>query len=1156
MPPVIRFHAGGTFPLNNTLYVTRKADNQLLELCRKREYVSVLAPRQMGKSSLIVRTINRLKNEASTAYIELNELKRKFDDEWYFGIIDIIVSELKLQAEYDAWRQQLVSSGGVFRLSRFFEEVVLTKIAGNIIIFIDEIDSAASHNLKDDLFATVRALYNKRATMDDYERLSFVLVGTATPNDLIRDPDRTPFNIGQSIRLDDFTREEVELLTNGLPEGVERSVIDWIYGWTDGHPYLTMRLCKQVAESVAEEEHTRSRWTKARLSRLVSDLFLDRSKGWDPNLATILKRLTVQKDQTQQDNTRDLPSTQTDEDSPLIEGIVPIVGDVLDTYRKIRTSIRGVPDNEQDAVLAYLKISGVVKPTKMGYLRVRNRIYAAVFNERWLSHHLPTSILRTLQLRRATAAAWMLVPLAFVILAVQLFSAYAEIRQINRDKSEALKALTQARLETAQDQIKLTQLQTDTVKAKTELVSAKSAKDTAIRNARIANATVRTIHSQLATISSKLQTTKTSLTNAQTEKRKADTELANVRIQDASLRSDLETLRPQVASMTKSLSDKQKELSDKQTLLEGIQGNIASLQMDLANLQRDKDAAIMRENAAKMAEDTATRNANTAKQAASIAERKVHGSTATFYSQQSGQEIAALNEGVAGYDRWTEINQSDLPYQSRPDEVLHGILEAKDAVNRSLPLPRGGDFAVYRSDAVTKDIDDNGNTRNIQGLIVTTDNQCAQLWNASTGKPIHKLPHLAMVHTAIFSKDAKRILTASADGSACIWDALTGSLLYEPLQHGKSVLTADFADDDVTVVTMDIDGTAQIWRPDKEGKKYLPSATLKALQKTSDRMVDRSPTSRTRGGSSVHHRDWSSYWMAVLSPPTRKAVIAYFSPRGNHVVIQYDDGTVWLWPWKEKHYPVKLGKAVHLDFNNIARRVPNSIFQYSPAKYVVTTGKDFITRVWDTDTCVIITRVVTETHLIDSVYSPRNHRLITANAMGEIRSYDLERQKSAANAHTLDLVLKPITWFYKRLSPSWAEYESITLALPALPPTAPPFGDTRSEMLYTVPICMRLSPDERQFLAAYPNNVRLWDMSSGNLRETRTLGGEHYQYDVLIYPDISHIVTCGRNQIRLHELIPSTRPVLTTREELEQASEKAFSEAQEILKYQPQDPPK
>jgi adenylate cyclase len=68
----------------------------------------------------------------------------------------------------------------------------------------------------DDFFALIRACYNKRVDCSEYHRLTFALLGVATPSDLIQDKSRTPFNIGKAIALDGFKLEGAQPLAEGL----------------------------------------------------------------------------------------------------------------------------------------------------------------------------------------------------------------------------------------------------------------------------------------------------------------------------------------------------------------------------------------------------------------------------------------------------------------------------------------------------------------------------------------------------------------------------------------------------------------------------------------------------------------------------------------------------------------------------------------------------------------------------------------------------------------------------------------------------------------------------------------------------------------------------------------------------------------------------
>ena len=84
-------------------------------------------------------------------------------------------------------------------------------------IFIDEIDAVRSLPFStDEFFAAIRECYNRRTEDPEFERLTFCLLGVATPSDLIQDTRTTPFNIGRRIELTDFTEAEAAPLAAGL----------------------------------------------------------------------------------------------------------------------------------------------------------------------------------------------------------------------------------------------------------------------------------------------------------------------------------------------------------------------------------------------------------------------------------------------------------------------------------------------------------------------------------------------------------------------------------------------------------------------------------------------------------------------------------------------------------------------------------------------------------------------------------------------------------------------------------------------------------------------------------------------------------------------------------------------------------------------------
>jgi PAS domain S-box-containing protein len=357
------YQVGGSLPMDAPTYVVRSADRHFYKALKRGDFCYILNTRQMGKSSLMVRMMDRLQTEGcACAAIDITRLG--VEDitplQWYKGLALELWQNFELlgKVNFKAWWNEQQDLSPLQCLSRFIEEILLSQVQSErIFIFIDEIDTVLGLKFPvNDFFALIRFCYNQRSINPNYQKLTFALFGVATPSDLITDPQRTPFNIGQAIQLHGFQEHEAQPLLQGLTEKVSNPqvLLKELLAWTNGQPFLTQKICQLIRYSSSKiPTNQEAEWIETLVRTQVINNW--ESQDEPEHLRTIRDRILNSKH------------------DPL---------HLLTLYQKVRHS--GMVASVDSSLEKELILSGLVIKQE-GYLKVHNRIYELIFNESWIN---------------------------------------------------------------------------------------------------------------------------------------------------------------------------------------------------------------------------------------------------------------------------------------------------------------------------------------------------------------------------------------------------------------------------------------------------------------------------------------------------------------------------------------------------------------------------------------------------------------------------------------------------------------------------------------------------------------------------------------------------------------------------------------------------
>jgi energy-coupling factor transporter ATP-binding protein EcfA2 len=252
----------------------------------------------------------------------------------------------------------------------------------------------------------------------------------------------------------------------------------------------------------------------------------------------------------------------------------------------------------------------------------------------------------------------------------------------------------------------------------------------------------------------------------------------------------------------------------------------------------------------------------------------------------------------------------------------------------------------------------------------------ATLWDIATGIELQRLyNNHPYIDAAAFAPEGKTILTGSIDGTASLWDAITGKELLQ-MKHRDSVNAVAFSPDGKTVVTGSKDKTARLW------DAVTGSKLMRLPHEDNVLAVAFSPDGKTilTGSKDKTARLWDVVTGKLLLTLQHKDSVnaVAFSVDGKTLLTGSVDG-VRLWD-------ASTGKEMPRRYNDNADSAYTIAF--SPDHKTMLTQSDYVVRVWDVATGTKVQQLLHEKFVYAAIFSSDGNSIYTAGQEGIIRAWD------------------------------------------------------------------------------------------------------------------------------------------------------------------------
>jgi DNA-binding Xre family transcriptional regulator len=243
----------GSVPLNSAFYIQRLPQETYCqeEIVKPHALIRLKAPRQMGKTSMMMRLLHQAEQQGDrVVYLSLEQSTAQALNDadrllyWFCASISMKTQHKFQQEDYTNLIEMV---GGTLGTQEYFESYLLPDLAVPLTIGLDAVDRIFDYpHLYDNFFSLLRSLHEAGKHTGILSKLRLV-VSHAAEVYIPIDINRSPFNVGISVEFSEFTAAQMQLLAAQHQLNWKSTEIDKLMKVIGGHPFLVRLAMFEVA---------------------------------------------------------------------------------------------------------------------------------------------------------------------------------------------------------------------------------------------------------------------------------------------------------------------------------------------------------------------------------------------------------------------------------------------------------------------------------------------------------------------------------------------------------------------------------------------------------------------------------------------------------------------------------------------------------------------------------------------------------------------------------------------------------------------------------------------------------------------------------------------------------------------------------------------